>query len=76
MPSSFSANERVENNNEKITKSNFIITLKNKMINATKNHYYFSVDTLKYLLFETENQQLLIFFVDLIIKVEDSLCLC
>jgi hypothetical protein len=30
MPSSFSANERVENNNEKITKSNFIITLKIK----------------------------------------------
>ena len=46
------------------------------MINDTQNHYYFSVDTLKYLLFQTEKQQLLIFFVDLIINVEDSLCLC
>jgi hypothetical protein len=33
------------------------------MINDTQNHYYFSVDTLKYLLFQTEKQQLLIFLL-------------
>ena len=46
------------------------------MINDTQNHYYFGVDTLKYLLFQSEKPTTTYFFVDLIIKVEDSFCLC